>query len=99
MRKVGKLTHFKRNKLPRITCDESKNGLDAVLHQCEETGWKPISYASRFLTKYETKYSLNERELITVVWSVKHFGGNCVYGLHFGVVDDHKALQNKALHS
>ena len=49
VKKVAELTHFKRNVPLRIICDASKNGLAAVLQQCEENKWKPISYASRFL--------------------------------------------------
>ena len=60
---------------------------------CEETLWKTISYASRFLTDLETKYSINELELSAVVWSIEHFK-NYVYGVRFGVVSDHKALQS-----
>ena len=93
VRKVAELTHFKRNKELRIICDASKQGLGAVLQQKEKEGWKPISYASRFLTELEAKYSINELELLAVVWSVEHFK-NYVYGINFGVVLDHKALQS-----
>ena len=48
VRKVAELTHFKRNRPLRIICDASKNGLGAVLQQCEENTWKTISYASIF---------------------------------------------------
>ena len=41
----------------------------------------------------ETKYSINELELLAVVWSVEHFI-NYVYGVPFGIVSDHKALQS-----
>ena len=76
----------------RVICDASKQGLGAVLKQCEENKWKPISYASRFLSELESKYSINKLELLGVVWSVKHFK-NYVYGVAFGIVSDHKALQ------
>ena len=56
-------------------------------------GWKPISYASRFLTEFEAKYSINELELLAVVWAIEHFK-NYVHGEKFGVVSDHKALQS-----
>ena len=36
MRKVAELTHFKRNNSLRIICDASKQGLGAVLQQCEK---------------------------------------------------------------
>ena len=93
VRKVAELTHFKRIKPLRITCDASKQGLGAVLQQCEENRWKPIAYASRFLTELESKYSINELELLAVVWSIEHFK-NYVYGVAFGIVSDNKALQS-----
>ena len=81
VRRVANLTHFKRNKPIRIICDASKQGLGAVLQQCEENEWKPIFYASRFLTELEAKYSINELELLAVVWSVEHFKITCM-GFH-----------------
>ena len=93
VKKVAELTHFKRNRPLRIICDASKNGLGAVLQQCDENKWKTISYASRFLTELETKYSINELELLALVWSVEHFK-NYVYGVSFGIVSDHKVLQS-----
>ena len=74
----GKLRHFKRNIPLRIFCDASKHRLGAVLQQCEENQWTPISCASRFLTKLETKYSINELELLAVVWSVENFKKLCI---------------------
>ena len=56
-------------------------------------GWKLISYASRFLTELEAKYSINELDFFAVVWAIEHFK-NYVYGEKFGVVSDHKALQS-----
>ena len=50
-----------------------------------------MSFASRFLTDFEAKYSINELELLAVVWAVEHFK-NYVYGIKFQVISDHKAL-------
>ena len=61
--------------------------------QCEKNRWKPIAYASRFLPELESKYSINELELLAVVWSNEHFK-NYVYGVAFGIVSDHEALQS-----
>ena len=36
VKKAAELTHYKRNKLLRIICDASKQGLGAILQQCEE---------------------------------------------------------------
>ena len=95
VKKITELPHFKRQNKLRIICDASKKGLGAVLQQSEEKEncWKPIAYASRFLTNFEEKYSINELELIAVVWSVEHFKNN-VYGTNFKIVSDHKALQS-----
>ena len=71
----------------------SNQGLGPVLQQNEEKGWKPISYASRFLTELESKYSINELELLAVMWLIESFQ-NYVYVTEFGVVSDHKALQS-----
>ena len=91
---MAELTHFKRNKPLRIICDASKQSLGAVLQQCEENKkWTPIAYKSRFLTELESKYSNNEIELLAVNWSKEHFK-NYVYGVAFGIVSDHKALQS-----
>ena len=57
----------------RIICDASKAGLGAVLQQEENDEWKPISFASRFLTDLETKHSINEIELLAIVWAVEYF--------------------------
>ena len=93
MKKVAELTHFKRNKPLRIIYDASKNGVGAVLQMKEQDSWKPLAYASQFLTELESKYSIQELELLAVVWSIEHFK-NYVYGVEFGVVSDHKALQS-----
>ena len=88
------MTHFKSNRTLRIICDASKQGLGAVLQQNEENSWKPIANASRFLTEFVSKrYSINELELLAVVWSVEHFK-NYVYGIEFEIVSDHKALKS-----
>ena len=90
--KVVELSHFKRNQENRIICDASKQGLGAVLQQNQNNGeWKPICFASRFLTNFEAKYSINELELLAIVWAVEHFK-NYVYGVKFKIISDHKAL-------
>ena len=36
------------------------------------------------------KYSINELELLAIVWTIEHFR-NYVYGVQFKVIPDHKA--------
>ena len=62
-----------------------------MLQQEENGTWKPISFASRFLTELESKYSINELEQLAIVWSVEYFR-SYVYGVPFKIISDHKAL-------
>ena len=91
VKRVAEVGHFKKSRKIRIICDASKAGLGAVLQQQEEIGWRPIHFASRFLTPLEEKYSINDLELLAAVWAVEHFR-NYLYGTKFQVVSDHKAL-------
>ena len=43
------------------------------------------------MTVFEQKYSINELELLALVWLIENFR-NYVYGTDFEVVSDHKAL-------
>ena len=91
VKEVEILSHFKRQIPLRIICDASKAGLGAVLQQKEQKGWQSISFASRFLTALETKYSTDELELLAVVWALEQFR-NYVYGTQFMVIANYDAL-------
>ena len=91
VKRVTEVGHFKKSENIRIICDASKAGLGAVLQQQDEIGWRPKHFASRFLTPLEENYSINELELLAVVWAIEHFK-NYLYGIKFQVVSDHKAL-------
>ena len=69
------LRHFDIHRDTRIVCDASHNGLGAVLEQLNSDGWRPISFASRYLSGAEKKYSTNELEMLAVVWG----GGGGVF--------------------
>ena len=87
------MTHFKRNCPLRIICDASKQGLGAVSQQNEESSWKPVAYASRFLRDFDGKFSITGLEFSAVVWSVETFK-NYVYGIDFGTLSNHKAVKS-----
>ena len=62
-----------------------------MLEQESNNGWETIAYASRFLNKAEEIYSINELELLGVVWSLEHFK-QYLYGQYFTVQTDHRAF-------
>ena len=74
-----------------VECDSSRSSLGAPLEQLTVNGWKPIAFVSRFLNSDEERYSVNELELLGVVWSIEYFK-NGLYGKHFTVITDHRAL-------
>ena len=74
-----------------IKCDASSSGLGAALKRLTVNGWKPISFASIFLNSNEERYSINELELLGVVWSIEFFI-NYLYGKEFSIITDHRAL-------
>ena len=65
--------------------------MGAALEQLTVDGWKPISFASRFLNSSEERYSINELELLGVVWFIGYFK-NYFYCKEFTVITDHRAL-------
>ena len=83
--------HFDQQLETRIVCDASNTGLGAALEQNLPEGWIAVAYASRFLNSPEKKYSVNEQELLGVVWAIEHFK-YYLYGKHFTVITNHQAL-------
>ena len=69
----------------------AKKDWEQVLQQKTDEGWQATHFASRFLTTFEQKYSINELELLAVVWAIENIR-NYVYGVQFEVKSDHKAL-------
>jgi hypothetical protein len=74
-----------------LTTDASNQGLGAILSQGEIGKDLPVVYASRNLNKAEKKYTTSEKELLAIVWGVKHFRPY-LYGRKFKVASDHKPL-------
>ena len=90
--KISTNNHFDQRLPIRLICDASLEGLGAYLQQEHpDEGWCTIAYPSRFLNKCEQRYSVNELELLGVVWSCEYFR-HYLYGTEFTVRTDHKAL-------
>ena len=62
------LAHFDPKKDKFITTDACNTGLGATLWQKENGAFRPVAFASRFLTDCERKYAINELELLGVLW-------------------------------
>ena len=91
IKKATTLNHSKRKCPFRIICSASKSGLGAVPQQEENSVWNPLSFASRFPTELEPKYSIDELELLAIIWLVEYFR-SYVYGVQFKLISDHKVL-------
>ena len=84
-------THYNPHLETRIKCDASRAGLGAALEQRSSTGWHTIAFTSRFLNSNKERYSVNELELLGVVWSVEYFK-YYLFGKSFTIITDHRAL-------
>lgn len=74
-----------------LTTDASNQGLGAVLSQGEIGKDLPIAYTSRNLNNTENNYTTSEKELLAIVWGVKHFSPY-LYRRRFKIASDHKPL-------
>ena len=61
------------NKNPQGSDATQAKWRSACLEHLIDKNWQPISYASRSLNTNEQKYSINEPELLAVVWSLEHY--------------------------
>ena len=75
-----------------LDTDASGYALGAVLSQVQDGQEKVIGYASRSLNKAEKNYCVTRRELLAVVFALRHFKPY-VYGRAVTVRTDHGALR------
>lgn len=71
-----------------VQTDASGYAIGAILSNADG---RPVAYASRSLNKAERNYPTIEKELLAVVWAVKHFRPY-LYGRTFKIITDHKPL-------
>ena len=82
------LQYYDRSKPVTLQCDASLKGLGACIIQ----DGQPIAFASKSLTKMETRYTNIERELLAIVYGCEKFH-TYLYGRTFTVETDHKPLE------
>ena len=71
--------------------DASRKGLGCALKQRTPGGWQTVAFDLRCLNSVEDRYSINELEILGVVWSIEHFK-YYLHGKPFTVITDHRAL-------
>jgi len=74
-----------------LDTDASDKSIGSVLSQVQEGEEKVIAYAGRVLDKREANYCVTRKELLAVVYSLKHFR-QYLLGRHFKVRTDHAPL-------
>ena len=90
MRKL-RLSHDEKRKLI-VARDASPYGIGAViLHVMDDGQERPITFASRTLTKSERNYSQIEKEALAIVYGVRKFH-KYLYESRFYLLADHKPL-------
>lgn len=74
-----------------LTTDASNFALGAVLSQEHDSHDLPVSFGSKTLNSAESNYSTIERELLAIVWAVKHYR-SYLFGRKFKIITDHRPL-------
>lgn len=79
---------FSDSNIFTLRTDASGYAIGAILSNSND---KPVAYASRALNKAEKNYCTIEKELLAIVWGVKHFRPY-LYGRKFKIFTDHRPL-------
>lgn len=72
--------------------DASSTGLGAVLYQEQEGQKRVIAYASRGLSRSESRYPAHKLEFLALKWAVTEKFNDYLYGTFFTVVTDSNPL-------
>ncbi|KAL6476237.1 hypothetical protein MHYP_G00147360 [Metynnis hypsauchen] len=84
---------FANPKLPYILhTDASTTGLGAALYQEQEGVMRVIAYASRGLSKSESRYPAHKLEFLALKWAVSEKFADYLYGVSFAVGTDSNPL-------
>jgi hypothetical protein len=75
-----------------LTTDASNYAIGGVLSQVINNKEHPVAYASRTLNPAETNLDTTEKEVLAIIWNVKHFRP-FLYGKKFTIRTDHQPLK------
>ena len=85
------LSLYDPNAATKISADASSHGLGTVLLREHSSGWKPVAYASRSMSKTEKRYAQVEKEALAITWACDKFA-NYIVGMKVLIETDHKPL-------
>jgi hypothetical protein len=76
---TGHLTHFNPKRKTIIYCDAGPGGISAILTQEDKNGNKwLIACATHCFSEIEMRYSQVEKEMLAIIWSIRHFKYECL---------------------
>ncbi|MBW0526603.1 hypothetical protein O181_066318 [Austropuccinia psidii MF-1] len=88
------LSHFDPFLPTILETDASDYALGAVLSQISDSGKHPIAFDSRKLLLAELNYEINDKELLGIVWALKHWRAFLLsLSSSFEVLTNHSSLQ------
>jgi len=74
-----------------LHCDASDIGMGSSLMQFRDGKRRPITFASRTYTPAESRYTVTERECLSIIWSIKRYEFY-LFNRPFKIITDHHAL-------
>ena len=83
------LTIFSPERKTILTTDASDYAIGAVLSQIHNNKEHPVAFISKSLSELERKYTNWEKELFTIIWSIKHLRPYLL-SVHFTIRSDNK---------
>ena len=90
--KAPVLVHYDPKLPVRLAGDALNYGIGAALSHVDSKGQEhPIAFMSRTLSTSEKNYSQVEKEALSLIFGINKFR-NYIYGRHFTLVMDHRAL-------
>ncbi|MBW0554894.1 hypothetical protein O181_094609 [Austropuccinia psidii MF-1] len=88
------LSHFNPSLPTIVETDTSDYALGAVLSQVNDSGKHPIAFDSHKLLPAELNYEINDKELLGIVWALKHWRAFLLsLSNPFEVFTDHSSLK------
>ena len=86
------LGFFVPDRETKVETYASRNATGGIILQKQEDGaWKPVGYFSKTMTPAECAYPIQDRELLAVVDTLKHYEPELL-GTKFFVITDYQAF-------